>query len=64
MYNQAEELKSCKMKVGGWRLKDEGSGIVEKLILRGLGVLVTDKRTDGQTYVILESLLRLKTETT
>ena len=61
---QAEKLKSHKMK-DGWMIKDEGWMMKNDdfKLLRGEGFCrQTDGQTDKQTFVIVESLLQLKTE--
>ena len=39
------------MKDEWWRLKDEGGDDVEKLIVKGWGVLVTDRLMDGHLWM-------------
>ena len=67
---QAEKLKSREMKGGwtkideGWMKNDEGWMMKDDdfKLLRGFDNEHTDRRTDGQTFVIVESISRLKTQ--
>ena len=49
---QAEKLKSCEMKDKWWMMNDENFKL--------FGVLTYDGQTDEGTFVIVESLSRLK----
>ena len=64
VFKQAEKLKSREMKEGWWRMNEEWWKMKDewwKMVISSCwGVLITNRQTDGRTFVNVESLSRLK----